>query len=246
MDYQIKLDVFEGPLDLLLFFIKRDEINIHNIPIAYITEEFLDYIHMARKMDIQLAGEFLEMAVMLIRIKTKMLLPDQDQDEEEDIEDPRNELVDMLMEYKKYKKVSELLEDLEEKSGQHFTVQLDDHTEQDYDPDLFLSDVNLMELGTVFKELLQNMSEPSIYEVEKIELTTDDQQLHIIEKMGERSRISFTEITEELDNKIEVVVTFLALLELVKMDDYVVKQNELFEEIHLEKRKQGEEIGAKA
>ena len=104
MNYNIKLEVFEGPLDLLLFFIKRDEIDIYDIPIAHVTREFLEYIHMAHQMNIHLAGEFLEMASILIRIKSKMLLPDKE--DQEEIEDPRTDLVNMLVEYRKYKEIS--------------------------------------------------------------------------------------------------------------------------------------------
>src|SRR6056297_1099703 len=120
MSYNIKLDVFEGSLDLLLFFIKRDEINIYDIPIAHVTREFLDYLHIAHQMNIHLAGEFLEMAAILMRIKSKMLIPSQEEDEE--VEDPRTDLVNMLLEYRKYKKISKRLESFENQFSKHFPV----------------------------------------------------------------------------------------------------------------------------
>src|SRR6056297_773150 len=169
MSYNIKLDVFEGPLDLLLFFIKRDEINIYDIPIAHVTREFLEYIHLAQQMNIHLAGEFLEMAAILMRIKSKMLIPSQEDDEE--IEDPRTDLVNMLIEYRKYKKISKRLESREKQYTKFFPASVENQGERKYDPDLFLSDVTLFELSSLFKKLLKNKPEPSLYEVEQFDVS---------------------------------------------------------------------------
>ena len=111
MSYHVKLNVFEGPLDLLLFFIKRDEINIYDIPISYITSEYLQYLELMKSMNLQLAGEFIYMASLLMRIKAQMLLPHDINENLEEIEDPRTELVQMLVEYQQYKMASETLRD---------------------------------------------------------------------------------------------------------------------------------------
>lgn len=235
MSYNIKLDVFEGPLDLLLFFIKRDEINIYDIPISHVTREFLDYIHMAQQMNIHLAGEFLEMAAILMRIKSKMLIPSQDDDEE--VEDPRTDLVNMLIEYRKYKKISKKLENRESQYSKYFPAKVENNSERKYDPDLFLSDVTLFELSSLFKKLLRNKPEPSYYEVEKIDISIQEQRVFIMERLSDGKRIGFRELVKDLDNKLEVIVTFLAILEMVKTNKIKLKQNDLFEEIYIEKDK---------
>ena len=240
MSYNIKLDVFEGPLDLLLFFIKRDEINIYDIPISHVTREFLDYIHMAQQMNIHLAGEFLEMAAILMRIKSKMLIPSDEEDE--DIEDPRTDLVNMLLEYKKYKEISKILEGHERQSAKHYPVSVDNQGEKKYDPDLFLSDVTLFELSSLFKQLLKNKPEPKYYEVEKIDISVREQRVFIMGKLTEQRRIGFRKLIAELDNKLEVIVTFLAILEMVKTEKIILQQDELFAEIYLEKKSGGNEI----
>ncbi|MCF7884866.1 MAG: segregation/condensation protein A [Candidatus Marinimicrobia bacterium] len=231
MSYNVKLDVFEGPLDLLLFFIKRDEINIYDIPISHVTREFLDYIHLAQQMNIHLAGEFLEMAAILMRIKSKMLLPDEKDDEE--IEDPRTNLVNMLLEYRKYKEISKQLDKLENKSACHFPVHAMNRSKREYDPDLFLSDVSLFELSSLFKQLLRNMPEPKYYEVEKIDISIQEQRSYIMDRLADTKRMSFRELIRDLENKIEVIVTFLAILEMVKLDRIKIKQDDVFEEIYL-------------
>jgi segregation and condensation protein A len=244
MNYNIKLDVFEGPLDLLLFFIKRDEIDIYDIPIAYVTREFLDYIHMAHQMNIHLAGEFLEMASILIRIKSKMLLPDKK--DQEEIEDPRTDLVNMLVEYRKYKEISKRFERREKENSGHYPVNIDNHSKREYDPDLFLSDVTLFELSSLFKNLLKNIPEPKYYEVEKIDVSIQEQRIYIMNQLEGKSRLGFRELVQELNNKLEVIVTFLAILEMVKLDKIKLTQSDVFKEIYLTKTNEEDRIETQA
>ena len=162
MSYNVKLDVFEGPLDLLLFFIKRDEINIYDIPISHITNEYLEYLELMKSMNLHLAGEFILMASLLIRIKVRMLLPRKEVDETVDVEDPRTELVEMLLEYKKYKDVSNFLRKLEtDQLKLHQVNSFLDSVE--WDTEIFLSDVNILDKGIAFNKLLVNLPKPSYY-----------------------------------------------------------------------------------
>ncbi len=234
MSYHVKLNVFEGPLDLLLFFIKRDEINIYDIPIAYITKEYLQYIEMMHRMNLHLAGEFLTIAAMLMRIKVRMLLPREEDEEEEEIEDPRTDLVQMLLEYKKFKEISACLQDLEEDHAKVHTVQIPAHTAT-YDPDLFLADVELLDLGIMFSKLLAKLPKPSYYEVERIQISINHQIQWISSRFADRKRIRFSEITKQLRNRLEVVVTFLAILEMVKSRQYSLFQKSLFGDLWMTK-----------
>jgi len=229
MSYNVKLDVFEGPLDLLLFFIKRDEINIYDIPIAYITQEYLDYLRMMKELNLHLAGEFILMASLLIRLKVQMLLPRSEDENLEEIEDPRTELVEMLVEYQKYKNACNLLRDLEEKQSKHHWVNCS-VAEAGFDPDLFLSDVDLMDLALAFKKIIAGMPKPAYYEVKVLKINIG-QQTQILRSMFQgRKRLRFSEVMKHMKNRIEVVVTFLAILELIKIQEIQVSQSAIFDD----------------
>ena len=236
MGYNVKLNVFEGPLDLLLFFIKRDEINIYDIPISQITNEYLEYLELMKSMNLHLAGEFILMASLLMRIKVQMLLPHEKVDETGEVEDPRTELVEMLLEYKKYKSASDLLRKLEtEQSKLHQVNTFLDSV--GWDPDIFLSDVNLLDIGIAFKKLLVNLPKPSYYEIETFKINIS-QQVQLINSMFlNRKRIRFTELAQHLKNRIEVVVTFLAILEMIKNEELRVSQKIAFSDFWLTKLK---------
>jgi len=237
MSYNVKLNVFEGPLDLLLFFIKRDEINIYDIPIADITREYLTYIGIMESLNLHIAGEFIVMAAMLISIKAQMLLPRQVNQEAEETEDPRTELVAMLLEYKQFKEAAMRLRSLEEYQARYHAVQAHNPT-TDFDPDLFLTDVNLLDIGRFFKKLLDKMPRPTYYQIETIK-TTISQQSQIIRALFEnRHRMRFSEIARRLKNRIEVVVTFLAILEMIRAAEISVSQKTVFGELWLTRKVQ--------
>lgn len=240
MSYNVKLNVYEGPLDLLLFFIKRDEINIYDIPIAHITREYLDYIRLMQSMNFQLAGEFVLMAALLMRIKAQMLLPQPETEKLEEIEDPRTELVQMLVEYQKYKAVSDTLKNLEENQAQYFPVNstLDC---RNYDPELFLGEVTLIDLGLTFKKILEKLPKVHYFGVETIKVNIHQQIQFLREFFIKRNRVKFTEIASKLTNRIEVVVTFLAILELIKTTEIHVSQKDIFGEIWLTRKKTAED-----
>lgn len=236
MSYNVKLNVYEGPLDLLLFFIKRDEINIYDIPIAHITHEYLDYLHLMQSMNFQLAGEFILMAALLMRIKAQMLLPQPEVEKLEDIEDPRTALVQMLVEYQKFKEVSDQLKRLEENQSQYYPVNsmIESHS---YDPELFLGDITLIDLGIAFQSLLDKMPKIKQMGIERIKINIRQQIQFLREYFVKRSRVRFTEIATKLADRVEVIVTFLAILEMIKTNEIHVSQKDIFGEIWLTKKR---------
>ncbi len=232
MSYNVKLDVFEGPLDLLLFFIKRDEINIYDIPISYITQEYLQYLEMMKQMNLHLAGEFILMASLLMRIKVQMLLPRESVENEEEIEDPRTELVQMLVEYQKYQEASSIFRAFEEKQLKYYPV-ITSSEDSYLDPGIFLSDVNLIDLGISFKNLLDSLPKPKYYEIETYKININRQSQVLRTMFESRKRLRFAEIAKTLKNRIEVVVTFLAILEMTKSAEIKVSQKTVFGDIYL-------------
>ncbi|MGN8225562.1 MULTISPECIES: segregation and condensation protein A [unclassified Gracilimonas] len=217
--YRVQLNNFEGPLDLLLFFIKKDELDIYNIPISYITKQFLDYIHMLEELDLDVASEFILMASMLMSIKAKMMLPREDSDDEElDESDPRYELVQRLLEYKRYKEMSEKMADMDEEVRKQFMrgyPEADDVEQQATGE--ALQDVTMFDLIAAFKKVLQDIERKNIvHHVEKVSTTVEEQAEFVLNRLQDHGRQTFMEVCSTLKNKIYVVVTFLAVLEMIK------------------------------
>lgn len=217
--YRVKLKNFEGPLDLLLFFIKRDELDIYNIPISYITEQFLEYIRLMEELDLDVASEFILMASMLMSIKAKMMLPKADSDEDEmDENDPRYALVQRLLEYKRYKEMAEKMSDIEEESQKryyrrHYKV---DQVQKQASGEA-LQDVTMFDLMAAFKKVLSDIKKQNlVHHVEKINVTIEQQTEYVLERLHQGGRTSFRQICTELNNRSKVVVTFLAVLEMLK------------------------------
>ena len=217
--YRVQLKNFEGPLDLLLFFIKRDELNIYDIPISHITEEFLSYIRLMEELDLDVASEFIYMASLLMSIKAKMMLPtDKDDDEELDEEDPRYELVQRLLEYKRYKEMAEKLVVFDEEAQQRYPrgdISADNVNKQASGE--ALKDVTIFDLMSAFRKVLADIKrQHSYHSVEKVTLTVEEQSEYIIRKLQEKGRTSFYSICVELKTAVAIVVTFLAVLEMLK------------------------------
>ncbi|HVO75904.1 MAG TPA: segregation/condensation protein A, partial [Ignavibacteriaceae bacterium] len=215
--YKIKLDQFEGPLDLLLFFIKRDELNIYDIPISRITKEFLEYVNLIKMLDLEVAGDFILMASTLMHIKVRMLLPREVDEKGEEI-DPRAELVKALLEYKRYKEMSEELTFLESNQRRlnyrgNFSG---DEKESPPDFETLLKNVSIYDLAKAFKQIIEGMEKPSMHEIVKINVTIDEQIKYILDKIELNGKLHFLELVSEMKEKIRIVVTFVALLELVK------------------------------
>lgn len=216
--YRVQLKNFEGPLDLLLFFIKRDELDIYDIPISYITRQYLEYISFMEELDLDVASEFILMASMLMSIKAKMMLPQEESDEELDEHDPRYELVQRLLEYKRYKEMAEKMESIEEQARKKYfrgNPGADQVTKQASGE--ALKDVTMFDLMAAFKKVLTDIkNQKSIHHVEKIQHTVEAQTEYVLKRLQDRGRTGFRTLCLELKSRTKIVVTFLAILEMLK------------------------------
>ncbi|HED09464.1 MAG TPA: hypothetical protein ENJ10_02145 [Caldithrix abyssi] len=234
MIYRVKLDVFEGPFDLLLFLIRKNEVDIYDIPISKITEQFLAYIETMQLMDLDVAGDFIEMCAILISIKARYLLP-KPETEEEEFDDPRMELVERLLEYKKYKEASLEMEELEEKRKRLYDRQyfgFIPKSEQASDEE-YLENVQLFDLMMALKSALDNMPKVTEHKVEMINVTVEEQADWIMQRLARKPMILFGELMAGLEKKIEIIVTFIALLDLMKQRLVTVSQSDNFDEIRI-------------
>ncbi len=227
--YKIKLDHFEGPLDLLLFFIKRDELNIYDIPISRITKEFLDYVNLIKMLDLEVAGDFILMASTLMHIKVRMLLPREIDEKGEEI-DPRAELVQALLEYKRYKEMADefsLLESEQRKLNFRGNFSAD---EKDAPPefDILLKNVTIYDLTRAFKKVIDGLKEVPVHNIVKVNVTIDQQIQYILDKLEEFGELHFLSLVEGMKDKIRVVVTFVALLEMTKSGTIGIKESSEF------------------
>jgi segregation and condensation protein A len=233
MTYKVKLDVFEGPLDLLLYLIQKEEVDIYDIPIAKITDQYLEYLELMQLMDLNIAGEFLVMAATLMHIKSKMLLPPDENQEEAVEEDPRAELVKRLLEYKKFKEAAAELA-TKESSQKHFFARVGSGIKVDEleKPDEFF-EASLFDLITAFTKVLKDIPKEVFYKVVKDEYTVSEKIHDILHLLVERNTMLFTELFRTGRNKFEIVTIFLALLELIKMKEVIVRQPAQFGEIEI-------------
>lgn len=217
--YRVQLHNFEGPLDLLLFFIKRDELDIYDIPISYITEQFLEYVTVLEELDLDVASEFILMASMLMSIKAKMMLPREETDDEIlDETDPRYELVQRLLEYKRYKEMGEKLADIDEETRKRYTRGFYDSDEVNQQASgEALKDVTMFDLIAAFKKVLIDIDRKRIvHNIERVETTIERQTEHVLTTLQNKGRQSFQQLCETITSRVIVVVTFLAVLEMVK------------------------------
>lgn len=237
MSYQVRLDVFDGPLDLLLFFIKRDEIDIYDIPISRITKSYLSYLDLMRQLNIGVAGEYVRMAATLMRIKARMLLPQPAAEDDEKYEDPRSELVQMLLEYKQFKEASEHLQVMEAEQRLHFPRKTDrSYIDTDIHPEEVLSDVTLYDIMQTFRRLLAEMPEPVTHNVRRINTNIRKQSDYLMQRLQHSGRLLFSEVMKDLKEKIPIIVTFIALLDLMNQQKVTVSQDDTFDDLRIETR----------
>ena len=235
MDYRIKLQNFEGPLDLLLFFISRDKINIYDIPIHKITKEFLKYVEMIKLLRIEVAGEFILMASILMRIKSRMLLPKPEPEGEEEIEDPRLDLVQQLLEYKRFKEAGNELEKSQEIHNLSYPKgQKEEIVQQDESLTDVMQNVKLVDLLIMFDKLIKNLPEQNIYELNAEEYNISYELDSIREQFINIKRMPFLHLFQNLVTKLKVVVTFMAILEMIQNKELNLIQDKVFGEIQLE------------
>jgi segregation and condensation protein A len=239
MRYKVKLELFEGPLDLLLYLVKKDHLNIYDIPIAQVTEQYVRYLELMRLLDLNIAGEFLVMAATLMQIKSKMLLPAEESPEEEPQEDPRAELVRRLLEYEKFKEIAENLRQRETTQSELFKRKNPQGGEAEaITPNEVYFEASLFDLINAFSKALEEVPKELFYEVIKDEFSVEDKVHQILHLLLVRSSITLIELFEQAKNKIEIVVVFLAILELIRLKEIVARQRGIFEEIEISRNKE--------
>ena len=235
MSYKVALQNFEGPMDLLLYFIKRDELDIYDIPISHITREFMAVLKRWEEMKISIAGEFIVMASILMRIKVKMLLPKKLNDGDGQIIDPREELVLQLMEYKKYHAAANVLAKLSQARGRYFTRPLsnDEDINQSEPNHLLVSEISLFELAKAFKNLMESKVASDELKFDKEPLNLENQKKYIISLFDEKGKLLFRDLIKNLVSRFEIILTFLAVLDLIKDKVCSVLQNTIYGKIEL-------------
>lgn len=242
MTFEIKLPLFEGPFDLLLFFIERDELDIYDIPISKITNDFLDYINDLELMNIEVASEFILVAASLMRIKAKMLLPRPQLDEEGNEIDPRDELVKHLLEYKKYKSVIKTLGQMEDdRLGKHTRGNINKELKKlssGNDVEAELQDLDLYKLLKVFEKAILRFEEEQNQPVHKVipfPYTIEDQKESLLAKLKRKKKVSFTDLIKGNQSKILLIFNFLAILELLQSHDIGIVVGEGYNNFWIEK-----------
>ena len=233
--YKVRLENFEGPMDILLYFIRRDELDIYNIPIAVITKEFIETIEAWKRMQMHVAGEFIVMASTLMRIKAKMLLPRSELDDDGEVIDPRTELMQQLIEYKQFKDAAEKLNSMAAKRSHIYPRQ-----SEQFIPDVkgdevsnLLRDISLFDLARVFKNAMENRPVVSQFELHREPVKLEQQKEFIFRYFDGDGRVKFSTLLAQLHTRMEIVVTFLAILDLVREGVCTLSQDELFGELEL-------------
>lgn len=235
-EYRVKLRIFEGPLDLLLYLIKKNELDIYDIPIAEITRQYLDYLEMMQELNLEIAGEFLVMAATLLYIKSKMLLPQEEVSLEDEIpeEDPREELVQRLLEYKKFRQAALLLKEREDQSSQVFRrfVSIPEE-ELEFEEEFKGFEASIFDLLSAFSKVLQSLPREDLGLMLEEEHSLEEKMEFILSLLNQKGVIYFNNIWTRIRSRLEAVVFFLALLELIRMKKILVRQFGLFGEIKI-------------
>lgn len=215
--YKVRLPLFEGPLDLLLHLIRENKIDIYDIPIALITRQYLEYIEILKDLNLEIAGEFLVMAATLIHIKSRMLLPIEETADIEELEDPRLELVQRLLAYKEFKEASLGLKEREEQwSETLYREPLPEPEDEAEEGDVSLFNLNIFDLLTAFKKILER-APAEMREITKEALSVKDKMAHIIEMLRGTEAVKFEDLFAGHVSKAYLIVTFVALLEAIRL-----------------------------
>lgn len=233
-EYKVDLEVFEGPLDLLLYLIRKDEVDIYNIPIERITTQYMEYLSVMRMLDLNIAGEFIVMAATLMMIKSRMLLPvdERTEEEEEEEEDPRWDLVRQLVEYKKFKDIANQLQEREFYQENVFdfggksALALEPE-----DPGLGLQDVGLFDLIAAFNEVLKKAPPEQLGEIAADRYTVADKIDNVLQSVRNGGSLRFSRMFGHMASRNEIICTFLALLELLRLRQIVAEQDAHFGDI---------------
>lgn len=229
--YKVALEIFEGPLDLLLYLIRKDEVDIYNIPIEKVASQYLEYIDLMQMLDLNIAGEFLVMAATLMYIKSKMLLPPEERPQEEiEEEDPRLDLIRQLLEYKKFKDAANFLQQKEILEEKIFTR----HAPADMEQEIPLVDVSIFDLIGAFNQALRKVPKTAQHEISRDNYTIGSKIDEIKEMLKANPSFSLTKLFDNMKSKLEVIATFLAFLELMRLKVLRAMQKEMFGEIMVE------------
>ena len=237
---RVSLEIFEGPLDLLLYLIKKDEVDIYDVSIERITSQYLEYIETFKILNIELASEFIVMAATLMYIKSRTLLPKNEQAPEDDVdeEDPRWELIRQLVEYKKFKDAAYYLERREADNQQVFGSERQEAEDTDEEPIL---NVGIFDLIRAFQGILKRFEdEEGLAEIADDRFTVSDKIDYLMIHVKKGEKIKFNELFAEATTKGEVMVTFLALLELIRLNEFQVRQKRILGEIEIKRSGEGE------
>ena len=235
MSYQIKIENFEGPLDLLLYFIRRDELDIYDIPISQITKDFISVISEWKRLNLIIAGDFIVMASTLMRVKARMLIPRPELDDDGIKIDPREELINQLIDYSRFKDAASFLKQMNEESSLMTPRQF----QQSINPDsgdtlnLVLEDITLFDIASYFKNVMENRPIISQFELSREPIKLEQQKEIILKRLNEKGRLSFKNLTKKIQSKLELIVTFLAVLDLIRVGICYVVQDAIFGELKL-------------
>ena len=233
---RVSLEIFEGPLDLLLYLIKKDEVDIYEVSIERITDQYLEYIDTFKILNIELASEFIVMAANLMYIKSRTLLPRNEQAPQEDIdeEDPRWELIRQLVEYKKFKDAASYLEKRESEAQKFFSAEQQPSEDPEEEEGELIINVGIFDLIQAFQGVLKRFDdEDELAEIADDRFTVSDKIDYLLTNIGKGEKVSFKGLFREASTKGEVLVTFLALLELIRLKEFQVRQKGVLGEIEL-------------
>ena len=244
MEMNVKLEVFEGPLDLLLHLLDKNKVNIYDIPIVEITKQYMEYIEEMKRRDLNILSEFLVMAATLIDIKSRLLLPSTGEEDEEE-EDPRNELVQQLLEYKMYKCMAYELKDLQMDACRYMfkepTIPAEVLAyEEPVNMEELVADITLAQLNEIFKYIMKKQVDKidpirSKYgKIEKEEVSLEEKMSYLEDYARVNKHFSFRNLLEAQSSKVEIIVTFLAILELMKVGKINISQEKIFDDIKIE------------
>ncbi|KAA3616177.1 MAG: hypothetical protein DWQ05_10540 [Calditrichaeota bacterium] len=240
MSYHVQLENFDGPLDLLLFLIKKNEVDLFNIPIAEITRQYLEYVEIIKMLDLEYASDFILLAATLIRIKAQMLLPKSPiEDDEEVEEDPRDELIRQLLEYQRFKEITGDMSELEQQRRLVYSRRFFDYNTEDeeiiWEPN---GNYSLFELMSIFKEVLKRKPRITHHHIEQHSVTAEEQMAFLLTELANNNGVLlFYELAEKLTTRIVVIVTFIAMLELIRDGKIVITQSSTFGEIWIKMKK---------
>ena len=246
MEMTVKLQVFEGPLDLLLYLLEKNKVNIYDIPIVEITDQYMEYIDEMRQRDLEVMSEFLVMAATLLSSKAKMLLPKKKNEDEEEV-DPREELVQQLLEYKMYKYMAYELKDrqIDAEKSMYKKPTIPEEVKSYEEPvnlDELVKGITLQKLNKIFKDVMKKQVDKvdpirsKFGKIEKEEFSLEEKMLYVENYALNRSKFSFKNLLEEQSSKTEIIVTFLAILELMKSGKIYISQEEIFGDICIESK----------